>query len=95
VTQALVDRLLQETARDSQHANMTFAGWWRWPKRRASRASTYTTRAARNMAAIEFQTQYLGRNKTAPPEERKSNLHPAWQSSHELGDIDARRCRRE
>jgi hypothetical protein len=79
----LVDGVLQETARDSQHANLAFAGMVDAAETaRQQGVDLYKEQGARIMAAMEYQAQYLGPNKIAPPEGLEFNLHPTWEIAY-------------
>lgn len=90
-TPALVDGLLQETARDPHHANMGFASI-------VNAAETawlqgldlYAEQAARITAAMEFQAQFLAPNSTPAPANLEFDLQPTWEIAfnhfhHRLG----------
>ncbi|MGI8746520.1 MAG: alginate lyase family protein [Bryobacteraceae bacterium] len=80
-TPEFVDGLLQETARDSQHANMALAGMVNAAETaRQQGIDLYAEQGKRIMAAIEFQAQYLPPNNIKPPENLKFNLHPTWET---------------
>jgi hypothetical protein len=79
----LVDGLLQETARDSQHANLALAGMVDGAETaRQQGIDLYGEQAKRIMAALEFQAQYLPPNKAAAPENLEFNLHPTWEIAY-------------
>lgn len=76
----LVDGLLQETARDSQHANLAFSAMCNAAETaRQQGLDLYGEQARRMMAAMEFQAQYLPPNHGVPPENLEFNLHPTWE----------------
>jgi len=52
------------------------------PRRRVSKASTYTPSKPRAMAALEFQAQYLPPNNGQPPPSLEFNLHPTWEIAY-------------
>jgi len=82
-TPVLVEGLLQETARDSGHANMALAGMVDAAETaRQQGIDLYGEQAARIMAALEFQAQYLPPNNAAPPENLEFHLHPTWEIAY-------------
>jgi hypothetical protein len=82
-TPELVEGLLQETARDSGHANMALAGMVDAAETaRQQGVDLYSEQAKRIMAALEFQAQYLPPNKAAAPENLEFNLHPTWEIAY-------------
>jgi hypothetical protein len=82
-TPEYVDGLLQETARDSQHANMAFAGMVNAAETaRQQGLDLYAEQGQRIMAAMEFQAQYLPPSGAKPPEHLEFNLHPTWEIAY-------------
>jgi Alginate lyase len=82
-TPEFVDGLLQETARDSQHANMAFAGMVDAAETaRQQGLDLYAEQGKRIMAAMEFQARYLPPNSATPPENLEFNLHPTWEIAY-------------
>jgi hypothetical protein len=82
-TPVLVPGLLQETARDSQHANMALAGMVDAAETaRQQGLDLYGEVGKRIVAAMEFQAQYLPPNKATPPEKLEFNLHPTWEIAY-------------
>jgi hypothetical protein len=82
-TPQLGDGLLQETARDSQHANMALAGMVDAAETaRQQGLDLYAEQGKRIMAALEFQAQYLPPNNAKPPENLEFNLHPTWDIAY-------------
>ena len=82
-TPQLVDGLLQETARDSNHANMALAGMVDAAETaRQQGLDLYNEQGARIVAALEFQAQYLPPNNASPPENLKFNVHPTWEIAY-------------
>jgi hypothetical protein len=82
-TPELVDGLLQETARDSQHANMAFAGMVNAAETaRQQGIDLYGEQGKRMMAAMEFQAQYLPPNSGRALEHLEFNLHPTWEIAY-------------
>jgi hypothetical protein len=79
----LLDGMLQEAARDSQHANMAFAGMvdaaeTAWQQG----VDLYAEQAQRFIAAMEFQAQFLPPNNARAPENLEFNLHPTWEIAY-------------
>jgi hypothetical protein len=82
-TPEFVDGLLQETARDSQHANMALAGLVDAAETaHLQGVDLYAEQAKRIVAALEFQAQYLKPNGATPPEHLEFNLHPTWEIAY-------------
>jgi hypothetical protein len=82
-TPEFVDGLLQETARDSQHANMALAGMVDAAETaRQQGIDLYGEVGDRIMAALEFQAQYLPPNGGKAPEHLEFNLHPTWEIAY-------------
>lgn len=80
---AFVEGLLQESARDSQHANLAFAGMVDAAETaRQQGLDLYAEQGKRIMAAMEFQAQYLPPNSAPPPEGLEFNLHPTWEIAY-------------
>ncbi len=78
-----VDGLLQETARDSQHASMAFSGMVDVAETaRQQGIDLYSEAGKRIMAAMEFQAQYLPPNNAKAPENLEFNLHPTWEIAY-------------
>jgi hypothetical protein len=76
----LVDGLLQETARDPHHANMTFASLVNAAETaRQQGLDLYAEQGARIVAAMEYQAQFLAPNNVKPPQYLKFNLEPTWE----------------
>jgi len=83
LTPEFVDGLEQETARDSQHAAMAFAGMVDTAETaRQQGVDLYAEVGKRIMAAMEFQAQYLPPNNAKPPENLEFNLHPTWEIAY-------------
>ena len=75
-----VDGVLQETARDPHHANMTFASLVNAAETaRQQGLDLYTEQGARIVAAMEYQAQFLAPNKVKPPPNLEFNLEPTWE----------------
>ncbi|HEV3200846.1 MAG TPA: alginate lyase family protein [Bryobacteraceae bacterium] len=83
LTPELVDGLLQETARDSQHANMALAGMVDAAETaRQQGVDLYAEQGKRIMAAMEFQAQFLPPNSAPPPPHLAFNVHPTWEIAY-------------
>lgn len=82
-TPVLVEGLLQETARDSGHANMALAGMVDAAETAHHQGlDLYGEQGKRIVAALEFQAQYLPPNSATPPEKLEFNLHPTWEIAY-------------
>ncbi len=82
-TPALVDGLLQETARDPHHAAMGFASIVNAAETAWHQGvDLYAEQAARITAALEFQAQYLKPNTTPVPPNLEFNLEPTWEIAY-------------
>ena len=82
-TPDLVEGILQETARDSGHANMALAGMVDAAETaRHQGIDLYAEQAKRMMAAMEYQAQFLPPNNAAPPEKLEFHLHPTWEIAY-------------
>lgn len=82
-TPELVEGLLQETARDSGHANMALAGMVDAAETaRQQGIDLYAEQGMRIMAALEFQAQYLPPNNAKPQEKLEFNLQPTWEIAY-------------
>ena len=78
-----VDGLLQESARDSQHANMALAGLVDAAETaRQQGLDLYAEQGARIVAAMEYQAQFLPPNGAKPPENLEFNMHPTWEIAY-------------
>jgi hypothetical protein len=75
-TPELVDGILQETARDSQHANLAAE------TARQQGIDLYGEQGKRIVAALEFQAQYLPPNSAKAPENLEFNTHPTWEIAY-------------
>ena len=83
LTPEFVDGLLQETARDSQHASMAFSGMVDAAETaRQQGIDLYAEVGTRMMASMEFQAQYLPPNNAKAPESLEFNLHPTWEIAY-------------
>jgi hypothetical protein len=83
IVPAFVDGLLQESQRDSQHANLALSGMVDAAETaRQQGLDLYAEQGARIMAALEFQAQYLPPNNVKPPENLEFNAHPTWEIAY-------------
>lgn len=79
----LVEGLLQETARDSQHAALALAAMVNAAETaRQQGVDLYAEQGKRIMAALEFQAQFLAPNNATPPKNLKFNKHPTWEIAY-------------
>jgi hypothetical protein len=79
----LVDGLLQETARDPHHANMSFASMVDAAEiARQQGLDLYHEQGERIMAAMEYQAQYLKPNNGKAPEKLEFDLEPTWEIAY-------------
>jgi hypothetical protein len=82
-TPELVDGLLQESARDSGHANMALAGMVDAAETaRQQGVDLYAEQGKRIMAALEFQAQYLPPNNAQAPQSLEFHVHPTWEIAY-------------
>jgi hypothetical protein len=82
-TTPLVDGLLQETCRDSGHANMALAAMVNAAETaRQQGVDLYAEQGARIMAALEYQAQFLPPNNAPVPENLEFNKHPTWEIAY-------------
>jgi hypothetical protein len=82
-TPEFVDGLLQETARDSQHANLALSAMVDAAETaRQQGLNLYAEQGKRIVAALEFQAQYLAPNNVKPPENLEFNPHPTWEIAY-------------
>ena len=83
LTTPFVDGLLQESVRDSGHANLALAAMVNAAETaRQQGVDLYAEQAKRIMAALEFQAQYLPPNNAAPPKNLTFHLHPTWEIAY-------------
>ena len=83
LTTPLVDGLLQESVRDSQHANMALAAMVNAAETaRQQGLDLYAEQANRIIAALEFQAQFLPRNNAKPPANVSFHTHPTWEIAY-------------
>lgn len=82
-TTPYVDGLLQETCRDSNHANLAFSAMVNAAETaRLQGLDLYAEQGARIMAAMEFQAQFLAPNHAPVPENLEFNKHPTWEIAY-------------
>lgn len=73
------DGVLQETARDPHHANMTLASLVNAAETaRQQGIDLYAEQSTRIVAALEFQAQFLPPNNTPAPDKIVFSLQPTW-----------------
>lgn len=83
LTTPFVDGLLQESVRDSGHANLALAAMVNAAETaRQQGVDLYAAEAKRIMAALEFQAQYLPPNNAVPPKNLTFHLHPTWEIAY-------------
>ena len=83
LTTPYVDGLLQESVRDSQHANMGLAAMVNAAETaRQQGVDLYGEQAKRIVAALEFQAQYLAPNDATPPKNLAFHVHPTWEIAY-------------
>ncbi len=82
-TTPLVDGLLQETCRDSGHANMALAAMVNAAETaRQQGLDLYSEQGKRIMAALEFQAQFLPPNNAPVPAHLSFEKHPTWEIAY-------------
>jgi hypothetical protein len=82
-TTPLVDGLLQETCRDSGHANMALSAMVNAAETaRQQGLDLYAEQGKRIMAALEYQAQFLPPNNAKVPEYLAFNKHPTWEIAY-------------
>jgi hypothetical protein len=82
-TPDFVEGLLQETARDSGHANLALAAMVNAAETaRQQGVDLYGEQGNRIMAALEYQAQFLAPNNATPPPKLEFNLHPTWEIAY-------------
>jgi hypothetical protein len=75
-----VDGVLQETARDPHHANMTFASMVNAAETaRQHGLDLYAEQGKRIVAAMEYQAQFLAPNNAKTPANLEFALEPTWE----------------
>jgi hypothetical protein len=79
----LVDGLLQESVRDSNHANMGLASMVNAAETAFQQGlDLYAEQEKRITAALEFQARYLPPNSASPPQNLSFNMHPTWEIAY-------------
>jgi len=82
-TTPLVDGLLQETCRDSGHANLALSAMVNAAETaRQQGLDLYAEQGKRIMAALEYQAQFLAPNNAPVPEHLEFNKHPTWEIAY-------------
>ncbi len=83
LTTPLVDGLLQESMRDSGHANMALSAMVDAAETaRQQGVDLYGEQAKRIMAALEYQAQFLAPNNAPVPANLKFDKHPTWEIAY-------------
>jgi hypothetical protein len=83
LTTPFVDGLLQESVRDSGHANLALASMVNAAETaRQQGLDLYGEQAKRIMAALEFQAQYLAPNSGTAPPNLSFHTHPTWEIAY-------------
>jgi len=83
LTTPLVNGLLQESVRDSQHANMGLSALVNAAETaRQQGVDLYGEQARRIMAALEFQAQFLPPNNAPLPPNLAFHKHPTWEIAY-------------
>jgi len=83
LTTPLVDGVLQESVRDSQHANMGLSAMVNAAETaRQQGYDLYGEQGKRIMAALEFQARCLPPNKEPLPENVVLHTHPTWEIAY-------------
>lgn len=83
VTTPFVDGLLQETVRDSGHANLALSALVNAAETaRQQGVDLYGEQAGRIMAALEFQARFLPPNNASAPAGLSFHLHPTWEIAY-------------
>ncbi len=82
-TTPLVDGLLQESCRDSGHANMALSAMVNAAETaRQQGVDLYAEQGKRIMAALEYQAQFLAPNNAPVPKNLEFNKHPTWEIAY-------------
>jgi hypothetical protein len=83
LTTPYVDGLLQESVRDSGHANLALSSMVNAAETaRQQGVDLYAEEGKRIMAALEFQAQYLPPNNARPPANLTFHTHPTWEIAY-------------
>lgn len=82
-TTPLVDGLLQETCRDSGHANLALSAMVNAAETaRQQGLDLYAEQGKRIVAALEYQAQFLPPNNAPVPKNLEFNKHPTWEIAY-------------
>jgi hypothetical protein len=82
-TPEFVEGLLQETARDSGHANLALSGLVDAAETAYQQGlDLYAEQGKRIMAALEYQAQFLAPNNAPVPKNLAFNKHPTWEIAY-------------
>src|SRR3954469_9946586 len=82
-TTPFVDGLLQETCRDSGHANLALSAMVNAAETaRQQGMDLYAEQGKRIMAALEFQAQFLPPNNAPPVPNVVMHTHPTWEIAY-------------
>ena len=82
-TTPFFDGLLQETVRDSGHANLGLSAMVNAAETaRQQGVDLYGEQGKRIMAALEFQARYLPPNNETPPKYVVMHTHPTWEIAY-------------
>jgi hypothetical protein len=83
LTTPYVDGLLQESVRDSNHANLALSSMVNAAETaRQQGLDLYGEQGKRIVAALEFQAQYLPPNSAKPPKNLEFHTHPTWEIAY-------------
>jgi hypothetical protein len=83
LTTPFVDGLLQESVRDSHHANMGLAAMVNAAETaRQQGVDLYAEQGPRIMAALEFQARFLPPNDATPPKNLTFEVQPTWEIAY-------------
>jgi hypothetical protein len=82
-TTPFVDGLLQESVRDSGHANLALSAMVNAAETaRQQGLDLYAEQGKRIMAALEFQAQFLPPNNVPPAKNVVMHTHPTWEIAY-------------
>ncbi len=83
LTTPYVDGLLQESVRDSNHANLALSSMVNAAETaRQQGLDLYGEQGKRIVAALEFHAQYHPPNSAKPPKNIEFHTHPTWEISY-------------
>jgi hypothetical protein len=83
LTTPFVDGLLQESVRDSNHANLGLSSMVNAAETaRQQGIDLYAEQSKRIMAALEFQARHLPPNTNSPPPNVTFHTHPTWEIAY-------------